>query len=292
MNPLLPLLFVGVLLVPPASATAAEPAPVCADGQTLSVGVFPRRNPAMTDSMFSPLVELLGRRLGCRVRLKTAADFPRFWAEVEQQAFDLVHYNQYHYVKSAATYAVVAHNEELGSGTVAGAIYVRRDSGITGLADVAGKRVVFGGGADAMMSHIVPRYLLLEAGIAPDSYESIYAPNPPNAVLGVFYGQADAGGAGDVVMRLPVITQRVDASQLAIIASSAPIVHLPWSVKRSLPEKTKQGIRAALLELADDAVGRAALKAAGMSGIAPAVDGDYDACRAIVNKVKAAFPFD
>jgi phosphonate transport system substrate-binding protein len=130
------LILGSLLMAPPAPAKGKA---LCGPGEHLTLGVFPRRNPAMTDTMFSPLAKALGEALGCQVVLRTASDFAHFWHGVKSQSYDIVHYNQYHYIESAAAYQVIAHNEEFGSGTLAGAIYARRDSGISNLSQLAGK---------------------------------------------------------------------------------------------------------------------------------------------------------
>jgi phosphonate transport system substrate-binding protein len=264
----------------------------CGTRGKLALGVFPRSNPVQTDAMFRPMAERLSKVLGCPVELQTASDFAQFWKGVEAQQYDIVHYNQYHYLRSERAYEVVAHNVEEGRGRIAGALFVRADSGIERLSDLAGKKIIFGGGPDAMMSHIVPRYLLLEAGLGPDKYQWEYAPNPPNAIMAVFYRQADAAGGGDAVIGLPVVRKTIDATQLRAIAQSDPVAHLPWVVKRSLPSPTKSLLKAALLSLPKSDEGLAALKSAGMTGIDSAVDSDYDTCRAMVRKVQAVVPFD
>lgn len=283
-----------VLLAPPTAGPAAAETiePLCPTGKPLLVGIFPRRNPALTARMFSSLSANLQQALQCPVRIRTAKDFPTFWRGVESRTYDLVHYNQYHYIRSADSYQVIARNEEFGSDRVAGAIYVRRDSGIERLGDLAGKRIVFGGGPSAMMSHIVPRFLLLEAGLGPGQYDHEYAPNPPNAVISVFYKQFAAAGAGDVVMRLPLVTRIVDTDQLKIIARSAPIAHLPWAVKRELPKPLKRRVQHALISMEATAAGREALRLAGLTGLVAAQDSDYERVRSIVERVRSAFPIE
>ena len=98
------------------------------------MGVFPRRNAAETTRVFTPMVQYLSQQLGREVKLVTAKDFESFWLGVTEQRYDIVHYNQYHYIRSAQTYQVVAHIEELGKSTIAGVIYVRKDSVIKDLA--------------------------------------------------------------------------------------------------------------------------------------------------------------
>lgn len=251
----------------------------------LVVGVFPRRNATLTSDLFAPLVKYLSRELEREVQLQTAKDFAAFWQGVETGRFDVVHYNQYNYVKSADRYRVIAHNEEFGRGTISGAIYVRRDSGIRSLEQLRGRVVLFGGGPDAMMSHIVPRHMLNRAGLEDSDFVSRFASSPPNAVLGVFYRQADASGAGDVVIDLPVVKQTVRTEEIDIVSRSEPIVHLPWAVKRDMPGQLADRIQQLLTTLKDSQKGRAILKAARLTGLTRSEDRDYDRCREIIGEV-------
>lgn len=254
----------------------------------LVMGVFPRRSATLTAQLFSPLADYLGAQLGRPVRLVTAKDFPSFWEDVLAGRYDIVHYNQYHYLRSAGLYEVVACNAEQGRDVLAGALYVRRDSGIERVAQLRGKRVIFGGGEDAMMSYIVPRYLLQQGGLAAADYTALFASSPPNAVLAVYYRQAEAGGAGDVVMRMPVVNGIADTRELRLLALSAPIKQLPWALKRALPDPLKAHIRALMVGLGDSEQGRAVLSAAQLTGMSAASDADYDSARQIVEQVLPA----
>ena len=60
----------------------------------------------------TPLADHLAERLGYKVVLVTSKDFDTFWKGVEEQKYDLVHFNQYHYIRSAQTYKVIAHAQE------------------------------------------------------------------------------------------------------------------------------------------------------------------------------------
>src|SRR5690606_13999752 len=107
-----------------------------------------------TVSMYTPLARHLSERLKRQVILVTSRDFESFWVGVTEGRYDIVHYNQYHYIHSTDIYRVVGHNEEFGKGAVAGALYVRKDSGIKDLSQLRGRTIVFGGGKDAMLSYI------------------------------------------------------------------------------------------------------------------------------------------
>jgi phosphonate transport system substrate-binding protein len=253
----------------------------------LVMGIFPRRDAASTTQLFSPLSRYLERELGIPVVMELSPDFDSFKVNLQQRRYDLVHLNPFDYVSahSELAYDALVKIEEFGEKTIKGAIYVRRDSGIQQLSDLAGKKILFGGGANAMMSYIIPTYLLQQAGLRKEDYEKSYAINPPNVVLATYLRCADAGGAGEVVWRLPVVTSKIDVSQLEVIAVSQPLPHLPWAVKREMPAPLKERLQFLLINLKQSEEGRDILKQAGLSAFHPVTDRQYDAHRAIIESV-------
>lgn len=235
--------------------------------------------------MFTPMAEHLGRSLGRKVQLVTARDFDSFWRGVMERRYDIVHYNQYHYIRSARAYQVIAHIEESGKSTIAGAIYVRKDSGINDLAQLRGRTVLFGGGEDAMMSYITNLYLMLQAGLKKEDVNSRFAVNPPNSVVALYRRQADAAGAGEGVLELTVVRNAINTSELTALAVSAPLLQLPLAVKRDMPPKLRAAVQSTLLDLRNSDAGRLVLKSAMLSGMGKAEDRDYDAHRKIVREV-------
>jgi phosphonate transport system substrate-binding protein len=264
---------------------AAVVAPGVQAADELIMGVFPRRNAAETTKLFTPMADYLGQQLGRKVQLVTARDFEAFWQGVTERRYDIVHYNQYHYIRSAQNYQVVAHIEEFGKSTIAGVVYVRKDSGIATLAQLRGKSILFGGGEDAMISYITNRYLLLQAGLKKDDFKSLFAVNPPNSILALHSRQVDAAGAGDGVLDLPVVKKAVNPDELVALASSAPLLQLPMAVKRTMPEKLRGSIQSILVNLKNSEAGQNVLKSAVMTGMGKADDKDYDPHRKIVRAV-------
>ncbi len=255
----------------------------------LVIGIFPRRDAAVTAKYFQPLADYLTKALDRQVILEMSPDFDTFLSRLDKRRYDLVHLNQFDYVKShdKLQYDAIVQNEEFGEQTIRGAIYVRRDSGIRQLSDLRGKKILFGGGPRAMMSYVVPTYLLRKAGLGQDDYQVAYATNPPNAVLATYLKQADAGGAGEVVRRLPVVTSKIDVDQLDVIAVSEPLPHLPWAVKRELPEALKERLRELLIDLKETTEGTHILEQAHLTAFNPVQDEDYDIHRAIIDTVYA-----
>ena len=278
----LPLARVAVLLGI-AMATAAPFAQAVESG--LVLGIFPRYNATEITTMYTPLAEHLSERLGRKVTLATSKDFEAFWKGVEEQRYDIVHYNQYHYIRSAKTYTVIAHTQEFGKSAVAGAVFVRKDSGITDISQLRGRTVIFGGGKDAMMSYIAPRFLMMRAGLKEGDFKTEFAVNPPNALLALYHKQADAAGGGDILIDLPVVRNAINAGELKVLATTEPLLFLPWAVKRNMPAKLRESIQSTLTDLDDSDAGKNVLKAARTTGIGKAEDKDYTAHRKMTDAV-------
>ena len=269
-----------------AAGTAAFTAAFTAmASEHLTLGVFPRLKPTEMVRSYQPLATYLGERLGRKVELVTSKDFDSFWNGVKQQRYDIVHYNQYHYIQSSDAYRVIAHQQEFGRTAVAGALFVRADSGISDIKQLRGRRIIFGGGRDAMMSYIAPRYLLMQAGLNEADFKTEFAVNPPNALLALYHQQADAAGGGDILIDLPAVRNAINTGELKMLAATEPLLFLPWAVKRSMPAKLADEIQAILVGLSDAPAGRRILEAAQVTGMGAASDKDYDAHRRMTRAV-------
>lgn len=158
---------VSVLLLIVTISVPLTPVQSVAADDDFVVGVFPRRNYTTTIKMFTPLASHLSRKIGRKVVVKTARDFKTFWVGVTENRYDLVHFNQYHYVKSKKYfgYRVIVKNEEFGKSTISGALVTRIDSDFKFVSDLKGRTIIFGGGRGAMMSYVVPTALLRRAGL-------------------------------------------------------------------------------------------------------------------------------
>jgi phosphonate transport system substrate-binding protein len=258
----------------------------------LRIGVFPRRDAAVTMRMFKPLARYLQQALGRPVVLETSANYDDFAIKLAQGRYDLVHLNQYHYVRARQVpgYNVLAQNEEFGEPSIRAAIYVRKDSGIDELAQLKGKVILFGGDRRAMMSYVVPTFLLRQAGLHPGDYREYFAASPPNAVLATYLGRVAASGAGEVVRRLPLVTGKIDPDALKLLAVSQPLAHLPWAARGDMPAPLQARLRSLLLGLKHTDEGRKVLKAARLTGLNPAADSDYDPHREIILSLEGSQP--
>jgi phosphonate transport system substrate-binding protein len=259
-----------------ALAAASFACPVQAADDPLTMGVFPRRNFAETVKLFTPMAEHLSERLGRKVVLVTSRNFDVFWNAVSEQQYDIVHYNQYQYIRSTKNYKVIAHTQEFGKNAVAGAVFVRKDSGITEVSQLRGRTLMFGGSKDAMLAYIAPRYLLMQGGLKEGDFATKIAVNPQNALVALYHRQADAAGGGEIVLDQPAIRNAINTQEVRILATTEPLLFLPWAVKRTMPAKVADSVQSILLDLKNSEAGRQVLKSAVMTGIEKAGDRDYD----------------
>jgi len=279
LTPFAAFLLMAASVLASCAARAEEP---------LVMGVFPRHKATENISMYTPLADHLSERIGRKVQLVTSKDFESFWKSVTERRFDIVHYNQYHFIQSAQSYQVIAYNQEFGKDAVAGALYVRKDSGITEVSQLRGRTVIFGGGKDAMLSYIGPRFLLMQAGLKDGDFKAEFANNPPNALVALSRKQSDAAGGGDILIDLAPVRKAINADELRILASTEPLLFLPWAVKRSMPAKLRQSIQTAMVELDQTETGRQVLKAARTTKLGSAQDRDYEPHRRMITAVQGA----
>lgn len=255
--------------------------------ETLIIGVFPRYGLRGTIEHFTPLAGYLAMQLRRPVEVRSAPSFALFEEALERGDYDIVHFNQYHYVRSHKYlgYEVIAMNEEGGRASVAGALIVRRDSGIETVAQLKGRHIVFGGGPRAMQSYVVATWLLRREGLQDGDYVQEFAGSPANAILTAYYGKSDAAGAGDVNLNKDVIRKRIETAELKILAQGPRLAHLPWAVSAALPVSLRRQIQSLLTTMHTTETGRQVLTAAELTALRPAQDRDYDPHRHIIRQV-------
>lgn len=271
------LLLISLALLP------ALPLPAAADSP-LTMGVFPRRDAVKTRQMFQPLATYLSSQLKRDVNLVVPTDFPDFWQRLEKGEFQLIHYNQYHYIKAHHIFGhrAILMNEEHGRNKIRANILVRADRPVNAVAELRGQKILFGGSRGAMVSHIMAVDLLRSNGLPDNTYVRGIALNPVAAVLAMYYSQADASSGSDSALRMPDMPWSKNGKPLRVLAMSDPVAQLPWAVTPEIKTPLAGRIKNAMLKLSSSASGRKILAKAGLTGLHTARDKDYDPHRAIV----------
>jgi phosphonate transport system substrate-binding protein len=130
-----------------------------------------------------------------------------------------------------------------GSATYQSLIMVRRDSTIASLAELAGRSVGFGAPLSTS-SHLMPRWMLLSAGLKPGTdVRCVYYGHHERAARAVTLGEVDACGIRDIVGR------KFEQRGLRVLAASPPMPNFPLAVAADSPQELRQAVIRALVVL-------------------------------------------
>jgi len=266
----------AVLALLATSTHAADP-----DPKTLRVALLPDENAATVIKNNEPLRQYLARELGKGIDVVVTTDYSSMIEAMRHERIDLAYFGPLSYVLARQKcqiepFAALIHK---GSTTYQAVVVANTASGVTSLAGVAGKDVAFGDAASTS-SHLIPKYLLAQAGLeAGKGYREHFVGSHDAVALAVQNGHAQAGGLSKPIFESLVERKVIDASKVRVIAESQPFPQYPWTWRTDLAPELKARIRRAFLELKDPAV-LAPFKA---DGFGPIGDADYDKVRQLGN---------
>lgn len=251
----------------------------------LVLGVHPFKPATRLVESFDPLMRYLSARLGEPVRLHIARDYQEHIDAAGSGRYDFAYMGPSLYVQLRNVHGArpLLARQQIGARPVFhGKIFVRADSPIQRLEDLAGKRFAFGD-ARSTMGHLVPRHMLWQAGVTVEQFaEHKFVGDHLNVALGVLTGEFDAGAVKEDVY------YQYEKRGLRAIATSAPMSdHLFVASHRMKPEQVQQ-LRALLLAMRQNPEGRAALQAitAGVGALVTVQDSDYDSLRAVMQTLQ------
>ncbi len=271
---ILPLFFMRLTL---AAVAHAEP--------PLILGVHPYLSATDLHNRFTPLVEHLSKRLNRQLTLRISSSYEAHVEAIDSGAIDLALMGPAPYVMLTAKanpVPLLAAFESHGSRTFTAIIAVRRDSAISELSQLKGKNVALGP-LPSTMSNIVPRAMLLKAGLAVSQLGKVdYMTNHDNIALGVLAAAFDAGAMKEDVFH------RYEAQGLRALATSEPVADHLFVARRGLDDGLIRELRTSLLSLGETEEGRRILTTiqANLTAFLPAHDADYDGLRALIRSLE------
>ena len=250
----------------------------------LRFGVVPLESPARMHRRFTPLAEYLGRALGRPVELKVALDFSEAVRDLGEGRTQFAYLTPSTYVLAHDRFGatLLATALRRGKPFQHAAIICRRDARIRTLAELQGRSFAFGD-VNSTSSHIVPRAMLLEAGVAVERLGSFEHLGHHDAVAAaVLRGDYDAGAV------MESVAAQYEAEGLMTLAQSPPIPEFNICAARELPGDVREALRAALLALSrESAAGTAVLETlyADYTGFAQTTDAEFAGVREMMRKL-------
>lgn len=266
------------------------------EGPPIRIGYMNCNSEAETMQRFKPLTAYLEKKLG-RPCVAVPVNTQEFESRFNDGEFEFTHSNSLLYIilKESKGLKLLATEKrgQFGSRT-AGAIIVKRDSPIQTIADLKGKRMVFGP-MMAPSGYMAQYDLMLKEGFDPEMDLDYYA-IPRGAfkheklVYGVYFGDYDVGAAP--VLDLEVMTRegKISADDFRVIAQSETIPYCTFGASRDVDAKLAEDFRKALVELTPESTVEIdgevlkVLDAAWIDGFETLLDSDYDPIRAMAKR--------
>lgn len=249
-----------------------------------------------TRARFAPVTAYLEEQLGRRF-VPVYLDTADFEEAVRRKQFDLIHTNSLLYVwfHELYQYRITAGERRGDHGAYSrGSIIVRKDSNLASLADLKGKRFVFGP-SFAPTAYLSPYWLLLEAGIDPEKDLAYYAfPSGSykheKAIFGVLYGAYDAGAGPALDLEFMVREKKISPEDFTVLAEGPLVPYCVFSAAPTLAAETFLKIQRALFALKEEATAAVdgevlkVLKGAGVDGYVPLREEEFDTVRAMAKR--------
>ena len=154
------------------------------------------------------------------------------------------------------------------------------------LDDLRGAEIAFGDVASTG-GHVVPRAMLLDAGLAADAdYQARYLGAHDAVALAVARGRVAAGGLSLPVLERLFAQGSINRNDIRILVHSEPIPDYAWVAAPDMAARTRETVRAAILEMRDPEV----LRPFGAERFVPAARGDYDSVASALERLDMIVP--
>jgi phosphonate transport system substrate-binding protein len=273
------------------------------DQKPLRVGFMICNSVSETRARFAPLAAHLAEQLGRRVE-PVWLDTADFDEAIRAGRFDLIHTNSYLYAwfHEAYGFRVLAGEARGRDGAYSsGTIIAGRDSAVRTLADLKGKRFVFGP-PFAPTAYLSPYWLLLEAGIDPEKDLGYYAfpagsYKHEKAIYAVVDGAYDAGTGPALDLEVMEAEGKLLPADYRVIARGPLVPYCVFSAAASLPESSFQQIRKVLFAVNAETVAAVdgevlkVLKSALVDGFVPLEEKEFDPVREMAKRCNLP-PYD
>ncbi|MCK4839752.1 MAG: phosphate/phosphite/phosphonate ABC transporter substrate-binding protein [Desulfobulbaceae bacterium] len=223
---------------------------------TYKIGYMICNSEKETLERFIPFSKYMGDKLG--VNFETIPiDTINFTREIEK--LDFVHTNSLLYIILNRFHGVeVLAAEEKGSlgYKSQGIILTRKDSGLTKLADLKGKTMIFGPML-APTGFMAQVDIMQKAGIDPEQDLAFYTIPPGSfkhekVIYGVFFERYDAGSIPIDDLETMVAEDRVAMDDFNIIGRNEPIPYCNFGVTQKIDEALARKFKKAVLAITED----------------------------------------
>jgi phosphonate transport system substrate-binding protein len=270
------------------TASSATPTSACAHPISLSqvnLGVIPD-NPTSVQDATKPFSDALSKLVCKPVNLFVGTNYTSIITAMTSGKADIASFGPLSYVLAADKGGAQAILRSLAPANKADHYYsyiiTTAKTGIKTLANLKGKKFSFVDPASTS-GNLVPRYMLLNAGINPDTdLQATYVGSHNLSLTAVLSGKVDAGAFASDTYDSMLQQGKFKASDIVIIAKSFAIPEGPIAVRKGLSQSDIASLRAAFLDLNNNA---AALNALASGGFINDTDSSFNPIRDLARKL-------
>ena len=223
----------------------------------LILGIHPFLSIIEIYKRFTPLANYLSKKTGYIISLKVPGNYQEHINMVGKDKRDFAYMGPAPYLimkKQFGKKRMLAQVEINGKPYFQGKIIVPQISNIKSLKELEGKRFAFGD-QNSTLSHLVPRALLLEAGIDVSKFSHYsFLGSHSNVALSVLVGDYDAGGVKESVF------YKYKNRGLKALSSSPLIAEHVFVASNKLPKHIFKKLKSALLNIKNEPDGIEAMK--------------------------------
>jgi len=233
---------------------------------------------------YQPLADYLKGFLGREVVVRVGRDYDEHITHIGKDKVDIAYLGPATYVRMVKKYGkkpLLARLAVNGEPVFHGYLVTNPNSDVTDIQSLRGKRFAFGD-PESTMSHLVPRNMLLEAGLeVGDLADYQFLGSHKNVAMGVLAEAFDAGAVKEEVMEY-----YKDRGLKAFAKSAAFSEHL-FVARGDASQEFVETVRKALYRLSETAQGRSILRAIkySVTALVPVEDADYDNLRKVLQSL-------
>jgi len=253
--------------------------------EALNFGIHPYKSPQKLLKIYQPLVSVLGKALDRKINIVIAKDYSTHIQQTGVDKLDIAYLGPASYVKMTEKFGhkkLLARQAIHNKASFQGKIIVREDSDIKSISQLKNKSFAFGD-PNSTMSHLVPRYMLLQHGIRTSALQKFdFLNSHDNVALSVLTGDYTAGAVKEAVFK------KYKKRGIRTLATTPALSEHLYVASNKLPTALVNKIKNTLLDihLTDEGLKALASIKPGFTRMMTVKDSDYDNLRIILGTLR------
>lgn len=256
----------------------------------LRIGLIPERNIFEQNTRYNALAEYLSGRLGRAVKLVTLNTYEAALQDLAEGKIEGAFLGSFVAVLAMdrlGAQVTVKPESTDGTSTYHGVMFVREDSPVTKLEDLAGKSV--GIVPTTTAGHVFPGCVIMRLGLwnTPNEPRIVRVGTHDDVVEMVIEGRVDVGAVKN--LRLEAVTAAHPEWRVRVLATGQRVPNNALVLRRDIPAGLMEEISQVLLTMGGDPAGRQTLTIMGVKRFLPCQAQDYAAVYDMVECIESVW---